>query len=285
MYSTLNPKEPDPHDILVIAPDVVLVAPGDREFSNLPHDAMGRRSDPLTGAAFVDTTFRAAAVNNMQVLGDRSSIARRAMLGFIGLLLAVCIGTAAIAWQSYGDTAREIIARWAPQFVLTSSPPPENPGLPDQPSPPADQASAAETAPSQPAPLAQTPEGVAAAAAARSPEAAQSLQSVVGDLATMGHEIEQLKASVQRLKANQEQMSRDMARVPEQNLRPKISARPPRSAAAPVRKPMPPFPPPQAAVAPTLPQAMVPPQPPEPQPQARAQPQTEPVPRPPMPVR
>jgi hypothetical protein len=53
------------------------------------------------------------------------------------------------------------------------------------------------------------------------------------------------------------------------------------------RKPMPPFPPPQSAAAPTLPQAAAPsvPQQTEPQPQATAPPQAEPVPRPPMPVR
>jgi len=63
---------------------------------------------------------------------------RPAVRGLTGLLLAACIGVAAIAWQSsYGDAAKEIIARWAPQRVATSSPPLENPGLAAQPSPPA----------------------------------------------------------------------------------------------------------------------------------------------------
>jgi hypothetical protein len=53
---------------------------------------------------------------------------------------------------------------------------------------------------------------------AQSPEAAQSLQSMKHDLATMAHEIEQLKA-------NQEQMSRDIAKLPEQNPRPKRRVR------------------------------------------------------------
>jgi len=78
------------------------------------------------------------------------------------------IGVAAIAWQSsYGDAAKEIIARWAPpQRVATSSPPLENPGLAAQPSPPAVEAAGANTAPSQPALLAQTvPEDVAPTAA------------------------------------------------------------------------------------------------------------------------
>jgi hypothetical protein len=198
------------------------------------------------------------------------------------LLLAACIGVAAIAWQSSGNVAKQIIAKWAPKFILTSLLPAlEKPELPAQPNPPTVQAAAANTAPPQPAPPALTaPEGVAPTTAALSPGMPQLLQSMARDLATAGQEIEQLKAS-------QEQMSRDIAKARVQNLRPKISAPPPRSAAAPARKPMPPFPPPQSEAASTLPQAAAPsvPQQPEPQPQATAQPQAEPVPRPPMPVR
>ena len=284
MHSTLNPKQTDdPHDFLVVAPDIVLIAPADAELSSLAPDAMRYPSDPQThiGSDFsagiavppVDT-FRAAAVNNVQVPGERGSIGKSAVRAFTALLLAACLGLAAIAWQSSGSVAKQIIARWAPKFILTSLLPAlENPGLPEQPSPPTVQVSAAKAAPPQPAPLAQTaPEGVAANAAS-----AQLLHAMALDLATARQEIEQLKAK---------QMSRDIAKASKQNLRPKISAPPPRSAAAPARKPMPPFPPRQAAAAPTLPQAAAPsvPRQPEPQPQATAQPQAEPVPRPPMPV-
>jgi hypothetical protein len=281
MHSTPNPKQTDPRDFLLIAPE-------DEELSNLAHDAM-RYSSAQTrmGSDFsagppippVDLTFRPAAVNNVEVPGDRPSIGRRAVRAFIRFLWVACIGGAGVAWQFYGDAAKQIIAKWAPQFVLILSPPLENPRLPEQPTPPAVQASATKAAPPQPAPLAQTStEG----AAALSPESAQLLQSMARDLATAGQEIEQLKAS-------QEQMFRDVAKASEQNRRPKISASPPRSAAAPPRKPMP-FRPSQAAAAPTLPQAAAPSvlRQPEPQPQATAQPQVEPelssVPRPPMPV-
>ena len=289
MHSTLNPKQTDdPHDFLVVAPDIVLIAPADAELSSLAPDAMRYPSDPQThiGSDFsagiavppVDT-FRAAAVNNVQVPGERGSIGKSAVRAFTALLLAACLGLAAIAWQSSGNVAKQIIAKWAPKFILTSLLPAlENPGLPEQPSPPTVQASAPKAAPPQPAPLAQTaPEGVAANAAALPPESAQLLHSMALDLATARQEIEQLKAK---------QMSREIAKASKQNLRPKISAPPPRSAAAPARKPMPPFPPRQAAAAPTLPQAAAPsvPRQPEPQPQATAQPQAEPVPRPPMPV-
>jgi hypothetical protein len=304
MHSTLKQKQTDdPHDILVVAPDVVLVAPEDKELSKLAHDALRHSSDPQiqTGSDLpagptvppVDTTFRPAAVNDVQVPGGRRAV--RALSGF---LLAACIGVAAFAWQSYGDAARQIIARWAPRLVMTSSTPLENSVPAEQPSPPAVQASAAKAAATpQPAPPAQTtPQGVAPSAAL-SPESAQLLQSMARDLATAGQEIEQLKASIEQLKASQEQTSRDVAKVSEaraseQNLRPRISAAPPRSAAAAsARKPMPPFRPSQVAAAPPLPPAAAPsaPRQPEPQPQATAQPQVGPelssVPRPPMPVR
>src|SRR6267142_4670307 len=282
MHSTLNPKQTDdPHDFLVVAPDIVLIAPADAELSSLAPDAMRYPSDPQShiGSDFsagiavppVDT-FRAAAVNNVQVPGERGSIGKSAVRAFTALLLAACLVLAAIAWQSSGNVAKQIIAKWAPKFILTSLLPAlENPGLPEQPSPPTVQVSAAKAAPPQPAPLAQTaPEGVAANAAS-----AQLLHAMALDLATARQEIEQLKAK---------QMSRDIAKASKQNLRPKISAPPLRSAAAPARKPMPPFPPRQAAAAPTLPQAAAPSVPRQPEPQATAQPQAEPVPRPPMPV-
>jgi len=289
MHSTLNPKSTDdPHDFVVVAPNAVRLVPVDEELSNLLQEAARRSSNPQTRTGFdfsaggpvppVDTTFRPAAVNNVQVPGERGSIGKSAVRAFTALLLAACLGLAAIAWQSSGNVAKQIIAKWAPKFILTSLLPAlENPGLPEQPSPPTVQVSAAKAAPPQPAPLAQTaPEGVAANAVALPPESAL-LHAMALDLATARQEIEQLKAK---------QMSRDIAKASKQNLRPKISAPPPRSAAAPARKPMPPFPPRQAAAAPTLPQAAAPsvPRQPEPQPQATVQPQAEPVPRPPMPV-
>jgi hypothetical protein len=322
MQSTLNQRPTDPY---ADPHDDVLVARIDDELSKLAHDAMRdplhpqphMGSDSSAGPAVppVDTTFRAAAVNNVRVAGLRPSIGVRAVRGFIGFLLAVCIGVAGIVWQAYGDAAKQMIGRWAPQLVATSSPPPENAGQPEQPNPPAVEASAAKAAPTPPTPVAQAAaEGVAPAAAA--PESALLLESMARELASARQEIDQLKAS-------QQQMSREIAkssqaksseakssqakaydakaslakasqtRASEQNLRPRISALPPRPLAAPARSPMPPsyppYPPPQAAAAPALPPAPAPyvPRQPELPPQVTAQPQAEPEfspPRPPMPV-
>jgi hypothetical protein len=324
MQSTLNLTPTDPH---ADPHDHVLVARVAEEFSELAHDAIGRPSADVQthiGADFaagpsvlpVDTTFRAAAVNDGQIRGGRPSAGKRAIRSFIGFLLAVCIGAAAFAWQSYGDAARQTIAKWAPQLGLTSSPPLENSGLSEPTSPPAVQASAAKAAAAQTIDPAQP----AVTNTAAPPSGAQSLQSLAADLANAGQQIAQLKASIEQLKTSQEQMSRDIAKVSEartseakasearvsdaraseirpaeQNLRPKVSPPPRRLAAVPARRPMPAYyppqqaayPPPQAAAVPPLPQAVAPPvlQQPEPPPPATAQPEAELIPRPPMPVR
>jgi hypothetical protein len=310
MQSTLKPKQTDdPHDIVVVAPDAVQVAPADQELSNLLHDAARHLSDARTRAGSglpaaaavppVDTTFRSSAANDVLTPGRLRSIGRGAMRAFAALLLAACTGVAAIAWQAYGDRAQQMIADWAPQLALTSSLPPEKPALPAQPASPADQPNAASAALPQSAPPAQTAsQGVAPAAAAVSGDSAQVLQSMARDLAGVRQETERLKASIEQLKASQQQMSRDIAKASEvkasevkpsdQSLRPRISA-PPRSAAAPARKPMAPSPAPQAAATPALPQAGAAsaPRQGEPLPQPTVQPPAEQlssVPRPPMPI-
>src|SRR6266853_6336068 len=195
MDTALNPKQTDPRD--------VLLARADEELAHA-HEQIARANEEIARAEKQLSKLE-------HVPGNRTLFDRPAVRGLTGLLLAACIGVAAIAWQSpYGDAAKQIIARWAPQLVVTSSLPLERPGLPAQPSPPTVQAAAAQTAPPQPAPLAQTaPEDVAPTAAALSPELTQLLQSMARDIATLGQAIEQLRAS-------QAQMARDNANAAEQ---------------------------------------------------------------------
>lgn len=291
MHSTLNPKQTDdPRDVLVIAPDVVLVAPTDEELSRLAH-SLRHPSNPQMPAGPdlppeptvppVDTTFRPAAVGDVRLPGHRPSIGGRAVRAFTAaILLAACAGAAAVGWQSYGDAAEQMIMQWAPPRVLASLLPAEKPALIAQPAPPAVETAAADAAPAQPAsPAESAPEVAAPVAAAPSAETVSSLGSTANDIASMRQEIQQLRASVEQLKASQQQMSREIAKASEpkaseakaseQNLRPKMSAPPPRSVAARSRRPMPPLAPPQAAAAPVLPQAApYVPRPPEPQPLA-----------------
>jgi hypothetical protein len=251
MDTTLNPEKADPRH--------VLVARADKEFAHV-YEQITRAEEQITRAEeqLVKLDHDAA---RPAVPRKRPSLGGQAVRGFTGLALTACICVAAIVWQSsYGDAAKQIIARWAPQFVPTSSLPLENPGLSAQPSLFTDQAAAAKTAP----PAQSAPEDVAPTVAALSPELTQLLQSMARDLATVGQGIEQLKArqeqmardnanAVEQLKASQEQMAGVIAKASEakdsgtkasetkasqQNLRPKTSALPPRPTATPTRKPV-----------------------------------------------
>jgi pyruvate/2-oxoglutarate dehydrogenase complex dihydrolipoamide acyltransferase (E2) component len=313
MQSTLNSKPADdPHDVLEVAPGVVLVAPGnaEEEVSSLlraaarhhPYPKAREEPDFSAGAPIppVDTTFRATATNNVK----RNSGGGRVMRSFVGFLLAVGLGVAAAAWQAYGDTAQQMIAKVSPQRVLALLLPQDKPA---QPAPPAADA-ATNAIPAQPSSPAEAaveraaPTNVAASPAA-SPEVTPSLQSMARNLATAGQQIDQLKASIEQLKAGQEQMSRDIAKLSEAKAaetkaseksaepRARLSALPPRPVAAPPRRTISSYRPSQAAAPPMMPPAQyyVPRQVEPLPPPAMAQPPVDPelssVPRPPMPMR
>jgi hypothetical protein len=150
--------------------------------------------------------------------------------GLIGLVLAACIVVAALVSQSSRDGLKPILARFAPQFVSTSSSPPINPPSVAQPAP-SFQVTAAETAPAQAEPSAPAgPQDVAPTAAA-TPELIQLLQTVARDVANLERGIEQLKVkqdqiasdnskAVEQLKAKQEDMARLLAKVSAQSAGP-----------------------------------------------------------------
>jgi len=170
MHSTLNLKETDdPHDGPAIAPDVVPAAWADRVLADIKRDAVsgatGKKLDTgpsvAAGAAApsVDTTFRATAVNKVQVSGDRPSSGSWTSRAVMAFMFALCSALAAAAWQHYGHTAKQMIADWTPPFVLAASPASEKTGLTEQPGSPAVPASAADQTTPQPAAAAQLPDG------------------------------------------------------------------------------------------------------------------------------
>src|ERR1700694_4232150 len=117
MDTALNPKQTDPHH--------VLVARADEELAHA-HEQIARADEQLARA-----DEQLSKLEHDAVPGNRPLFDRPAVRGLTGLLLAACIGVAAIAWQSsYGDAAREIIARGGPPAVCESTPAARNPGPP-----------------------------------------------------------------------------------------------------------------------------------------------------------
>jgi hypothetical protein len=167
--------------------------------------------DQWSNETSVDAKLRPVDLDlkNDRFSSRRPSLGKRASRALVRFLITFCIGVAAtLAWQSYGDAAREMIANSSPQLGWLAP---------------------------QAAPLAQTvPDMVAPAApAAPSPDMQQLKEMSLGLAA--------LRQSVDQLAAGQQQMAGDIAtaQAAEQDILHKISAPPPRPAAAPARKPVP----------------------------------------------
>jgi hypothetical protein len=152
--------------------------------------------------------------------GERPSLRKRAVRGLVRFLIIFYLGVAAtLAWQTYGDATREMIASSYPQLGWL-----------------APQAAPAETAPEMISPNAPVN-------TSDSPE----LKSILVNVAAVRQSVDQLAA---QFLASQQQMASDIAklRAADQDIFDKInSALPPRPAAAAARKP--------AAVAPLPPEA------------------------------
>ncbi|WFU44851.1 hypothetical protein QA640_21765 [Bradyrhizobium sp. CB82] len=296
-------KDNDPHDVLDIAPEIVLASRPDKPAPALVPDSATRPEPKINlvtqapaAAPSVDTAVRAAA-SDLHVARKRSSVGKWLSGAFVTLLFAAGSAAATVAWQTHGDTAKAMVAAWMPTLV----------GSPSQATPPAteqasssteQQAAAADQPAEQPATPAQAQDNGDTSSQTTAPDAAQSLQSMTRDLAAMTQQIEQLKANIAELKASQEQMAREIAKAaPAKQAeariadpRARLSALPPRSPAPPVRKPRPVAATP--AYAPTYapvpiappPQAAAVPPPPPPASTSQIADDDGPVVRPPMPV-
>jgi hypothetical protein len=162
-----------------------------------------------------------SSFNNEALASGRPSIVRRIFGALARFLIAVLIGVCAtLAWQSYGDTAREMLStqvpwlRWVSTTTLTRF----------------GQESAQNAAVSQSAPMPQA----TAPAATTAPELAQ-LEPMARDLAAMRRSLEQLTVK-------QEQMAENIAtlQAAEQEIRQKMASRPQALSDQPRKPPKPP---------------------------------------------
>ena len=171
------------------------------------------RSDTSTSLwgtePLMDETSRWADPENDNLPSIRPSRRKRALRALARFLITLCIGVAAtLAWQSYGDAAREMIAKSSPQLGWL-----------------APQAAAVQTPPNM------------VASAGPSPQQQQQLKAMSFGIATMRQSVDQLAAA-------QNQMTNEITklRAAQQEILDKISMPSLRPAAAPTHKPVPPAP-------------------------------------------
>jgi outer membrane murein-binding lipoprotein Lpp len=151
---------------------------------------------------------RSSGVKNDQFTGKRRSTGNRMVRSFARFFIAVLIGVGGtLAWQSYGDEAKEMVRTWAPSMAWLL--PPDSPA--------------------------------SAAAVVTSAELVQQLKPMALDLAIVRHGIDQLATTVKQLAVKQEQMSQDIAtlQATEQDIKQKISPPPQPRAVTPRKPPQP----------------------------------------------
>jgi cytoskeletal protein RodZ len=140
-------------------------------------------------------------------LAGRSSIVRRVLRSLARFSIAVLIGVGAtLAWQSYGDTAREMLSIEVPSLswlsVSTTTPTPDAEGS------------------------AQKPAGSQSAPAQTAPPAAAATTSQFTQLEPIAHDLAAMRRSLEQLAAKQEQMAQNIAamQAAEQDIRKKMMA-------------------------------------------------------------
>ena len=183
-------------------------------------------ADTRDYARLAEVRPRPVKVRN-DMLDEEPSLGRRVLRALLRFVITLGIGIGGtLAWQAWGDTARQMTAKAFPAQLGWIAPPAATTALAPK---------SASAAPATPAAPSIDP---------------QQLNAMSADIAAMKQSVEQLAAQVA---ANQQQMSDEIAKLQasEHDILAKIPTPPPRPAPAPVRRPPPP--PPAAAAAPTLP--------------------------------
>ena len=173
-----------------------------------------------------------------------NSWVKRSLLALVRFLITLCIGVAAtVAWQSYGDAARAMIANSFPQLgwlarqaelVAQSAPDAITLAAPAIPSP--DQQQSNVTSPDLDA-VRQSIDRIATSMSAIQEQMSRGADRIANSIVANQ---EQIARSVDQLTVGQEQMTREITKLQavEQYVLYKNADPPPRPAAAPVPKPV-----------------------------------------------
>jgi hypothetical protein len=244
---------PDPSELHIGLADRVAAA------ASLPPPESALRAPP-------ESALRSPPLDDYRALSAPAPRSR-ARSGFVRFVLVVCLGIAAtVGVQAYGETARDVLASWAPQLVTAAPTLAQAQNASDQPAPaPVQAAAEAPAQAAQPAaaetttapPPAAPVQAAAPAQAAASPEIMHLIEG-------MSREIASLRESIEQLKTNQRQMSRELAKAteePKQQRKQATTAAPPPPPTRPVAAPLPPQPRQQTYAPPPQQQVYIPPPP------------------------
>jgi hypothetical protein len=179
--------------------------------------------------------IRPADLKNDRSLKRRQSLGMRVPLAIARFLITFCVGVAAtLAWQSYGDAAREMIANSSPQLSWLAP-------------------QAASVGQSAPDPIAPAASGASAADPQQLNAVSIDLDAVRQSVDRIAAGQEQITRTVDQLAAGQEQMAREINKLQaiEQYMLYKNSEPQSRPAVAPAPAPAP-KPAPRPAQTPTV---------------------------------
>ena len=113
MDSPVNTRQTDPHvNPALSTQEMELVARADERLAHA-YEQIARADEELARFNEQISRLEKKPANRLR----QPSRGRPALRGLIGLLLTAGICTAAFAWQSYGETVRPMISRWAPQLA------------------------------------------------------------------------------------------------------------------------------------------------------------------------
>ncbi len=203
-------------------------------------------------------TIRPADLKNDRYPKGRSSLGKRALIALVRFLIISCIGVSAtLAWQSYGDPAREMIASWYPQLSWLA---PQAEPVPQKAPDVIGLAWRTASSPDQQQPNAilldldavrQSIDRIATSIASSQEQMtsstdriAASQEQIARSVDRMATSQEQITRSVDQLTADQEQMTREITKLQEiersiRSKNPEASPRPASAAPKPVPAPKP----------------------------------------------
>jgi len=217
MQSEPNPQQIDPGE--------VGIAPENEElghvYKQVVREVLARIDQRLAeiekqSAPDPSSQARSTRLRASILIGDGVAVRKWAIRGAIALVLLGGIAGTALAWQSFDrDSAKSMVARWTPQFVLNLVSAKEDQDVSQSQDPASPPVAQSDTEAAPPAVSQTMPDSDARNAAAAAPDQTMLIQNQAM-IQKMAHDIENLAQGVEQLRNSQDQMRSDNAKAADQ---------------------------------------------------------------------